>query len=79
MCTLREQMTLRWKIASQAPPDFVLVLGQNLQGARADGPQPDHSHAQGTLAGVGIRRSEFEVRDSSVQSYRESRNLFTLQ
>ena len=43
---------LELKIASQPPLDFALVLGQNLQRARADGPQPDHSQAQATLPGV---------------------------
>ena len=45
---------LEGKIASQAPPDFFSVLGQNPQGARADGPQPDHSHAQATWLGLGF-------------------------
>ena len=45
---------LELEIASEPPLDFAPVLGQNFQRARADGPQPDHPQAQGTLRGSGV-------------------------
>ena len=70
---------LELKIASQPALDFALVLGQNLQRARADGPQTDDPQAQSTLHGLRRGQNEFEVKGSSLRSRREWRCLFTLQ
>ena len=54
LCTLREQITLSWRSHPSRRWISRLVLGQNFQRARADGPQPDHPQAQGTLLACGF-------------------------
>jgi hypothetical protein len=48
---------LELKITPEAPMDFFLVLGQNLQGARAHRPQTNYPQAQRTLLADGFGKA----------------------